>query len=138
MEVQLTGHIYVTIAPDEIVHRLDEKWSTFDYGPFRATVSIGDITKVRAARQLAQVISAQAGFWESDLAAIEARLQQEENAHTADPPAPGQDPTPAPEPTLVDQMADQIAAPDPALDAAVEKVATLPETRRKAAPKDEK
>ncbi|MGP4093020.1 hypothetical protein [Nonomuraea sp. KM90] len=126
MEVQLTGHIYVTIAPDEIVHRLDEKWSTFDYGPFRATVSIGDVTKVRAARELARVISAQAGFWESDLAAIEARLQHEEDAHTADPPAPVQDPTPAPEPTF----AEQIAAPDPKLDAAVERVAALADAQR--------
>ena len=123
----LTGHLYLTISPDQVTHRLtDDHYSHFDLGPLRVAVRAGDLTQVRAARELAAAIAARAGFWETDLAAIEARLQMEEDAHTADAPAPSQAPTPAPEPTL----AEQIAAPDPKLDAAVERVAELADAQR--------
>ncbi|MDX3109573.1 hypothetical protein, partial [Nonomuraea angiospora] len=92
--ISLTGHFYGDIRPDQVIHRLtDDGWSTFDYGPFRVTVPAADLTRVRAARQLAQTIAAQAGFWDGDLAELEARLVRVEDTHTAEPPAPVQNPT---------------------------------------------
>lgn len=135
--LSLQGHFFQHITPGQIVHRLtDDGFSHFDYGPWRVAIRATDLTQVRAARQLAQTIAAQATFWDGDLAVVEARLVTEQAAHIADAPAPGQNPTPAPEPTLANQMADQLAAPDPELDAAVEKVATRPETRRRSPAKE--
>ncbi|MEV0616091.1 hypothetical protein AB0I81_22450 [Nonomuraea sp. NPDC050404] len=115
----LTGHTYHSITPDQVNHKLtDDGWSSFDYGPLRVSVRAADLTKIRAARQLAAKISAAAGFWDGDLKILEERLTAEENERIADPPAP--------EPTL----AEQIAAPDPAMDRSVARVADLAEAHR--------
>lgn len=117
--LSLSGHFFQTITPGQIVHRLtDDGFSHFDYGPWRVAIRATDLTQVRAARQLAQTIAAQAGFWDSDLSVVEERLKAEQDAHVATAPAP--------EPTL----AEQIAAPDPKLDAAVERVAELANAQR--------
>jgi hypothetical protein len=136
--VPLNTYIYGSIAPDQVMHRLgDDGWSSFDFGPFRVQVPKGDLTRIRAAKTLAQVIAAQGAMWERDLDAIEAALVEAEQAKVAEAvqttgsqPAVPADPSPdAP-----------YGGDDPELDKKVAAVASLPETRRRTtrAPKDEK
>jgi hypothetical protein len=114
LDLALNGHFYLKVRPSQVTHRLtDDGFSHFDYGPWRVAIRATDLTQVRAARQLAQAISAQAGFWDSDLAVIEARLQAELETHIATAP------------TL-----SPFDEPDPELDTAFTKVAELIEANR--------
>lgn len=130
----LNVFIYTQVTPDQVRHTLtDDGWSSFDFGPLRLQIPTADLTRVNAAADLADVIQAQAGFWGSDLREIRDRLKAAEDARTM-PPEPRPDPAAVP-----DSAPDEpYGGDDPALDAAVEKVATRPETRRKPTLKDEK
>lgn len=136
--VPLNGHIYTSLAPDQVTHRLtDDGWSSFDFGPMRVQLPVKDLSRVKAARALAQAIAAQAGFWDGDLAAIEAGLVEAEQAKLAEhTSATGPQPAASADDT---QVLPDSGAPfggeDPKLDARVHKVATLPETRRRTGPK---
>lgn len=131
----LNAFIYTQVTPEQVRHTLtDDGWSSFDFGPLRVQIPTGDLTRVSAAIEVAEAIGAQAGFWASDLREIRDRLRAAEEARLTDTPGPLQNPTAAPEPTPDEPF----GGDDPALDAAVARVATRPETRRRTAPKDEK
>ncbi|MGR6922655.1 hypothetical protein ACU635_51090 [[Actinomadura] parvosata] len=123
----LNAFIYTQVTPDQVRHTLTEDgWSSFDFGPLRIQIPSGDLTRVTAAIEVAEAIGGQAGFWASDLREIRDRLTAAENARLTDPPELVKDLTSVPEPT----MAEQIAAPDPKLDAAVERVVELADAQR--------
>lgn len=132
MSLPLTRVEHHQVDVDQVKHALTEDgWSSFDFGPNRVQVPITDLGRVTEACELAEAIAAQAGFWARDLREIRDRLRAEEEARLASTLAPVVGLTPAPEPTLAERMAEQLDAPDPELDAAVEKVATMPESRRR-------
>lgn len=127
-DLALNGYVYQSIRPSQVTHRLtDDGFSHFDLGPWRVAIRTTDLTQVRAARQLAQAVGAQAGFWDGDLAAVETRLIAERDVHLSSTSAPGENPAPAPEPTPDNPFDED----DPELDAAVARVADMPETHRK-------
>lgn len=87
-DLQLTAVTYGTLAPDQVNHQLtDDGWSSFDFGPYRVQVPRDDLTRIRAARVLARTITAQAAFWDKDLAQLEAELEAAEAKKEADTPA---------------------------------------------------
>ncbi|MEU4577467.1 hypothetical protein [Nonomuraea sp. NPDC023979] len=108
------------IPIDQIRHTLDENWSTFHIGLRQYGVHRGDLDGIRARRQFAQTLAGQAAMWDKELAALEEVL--------APTSAPEPDLPAAPEPPVA--VDEPYGGDDPALDKAVEKVATLPETRR--------
>ncbi|RBQ21536.1 hypothetical protein DP939_02170 [Spongiactinospora rosea] len=114
----LPTYDYGRISPHEIRHELDDRWSKFYFGDRHIAIARDDLERIRDARRLAQVLAAQAGMWDADLAALEERA-----AHVvkAGPPATG---VPADEPYGGD---------DPALDARVTAVMQIPETHRREA-----
>ncbi|MEU1736507.1 hypothetical protein [Streptosporangium sp. NPDC020145] len=116
MNLPLTGHIYVQVAPEQIRKTLsDDGWSSFDFGPLRVQIPSGDLTRIRGARVLARTIAAQADFWDKDLAALEEVLTAAEQTATAQP-------TPAAEPA---------PSEDAELDAKVAAFMQTPETHRR-------
>jgi hypothetical protein len=80
IDLPLNTHEYSTITPDQVRHELDDdrKWSIFYFGTRRVMVPRGDLSRVRAARHLAETIAAQAAMWERDLEIIEAELVRAE------------------------------------------------------------
>jgi hypothetical protein len=125
-QTPLNVFIYAQVTPDQVRHTLTEDgWSSFDFGPLRIQIPTGDLTRVSAAADLADVIQAQAGFWGGDLREIRDRLKAAEDARTMTAPAPAQDSTQAPQ-----SVAAQIAAPDPAMDKAVARVVELADAQR--------
>lgn len=123
MDAPLPISYPATIAPDDIRHALDEGWSTFRCG-WRLDIRRDDLARIAYARRVAQALVAEAAMWDRDLEAVEADLIAQIAAEHAKAAEPADEP---------------YGGDDPALDAQVEKVATLPETRRKTrTPKDEK
>lgn len=135
---QLNAYIYTQVTPEQVRHTLtNDGWSSFDFGPLRIQVPTKDLTRVSAAIEVAEAISGQAGFWASDLREIRDRLAAAEIARLSDAPEPLRFPTAAPEPPTDEPKPDEpFGGDDPALDAAVEKVATMPETRRRTPAKE--
>lgn len=122
MDLPLNAHLYLTITPDQVRKTLsDDGWSSLDIGPLRVQIPRGDLTRIRAARILAQKIAAQADFWATDLEALEEVLVSAEQTATAQTPeatssAPAAEPTPS---------------EDAELDAKVTAFMQTPETHRR-------
>ncbi|WP_146607369.1 hypothetical protein [Spongiactinospora gelatinilytica] len=114
----LPTYDYGQIAPHEIRHELDDNWSTFFFGTCRVSISRNDLDRIRDARRLAQVLAAQAGMWDADLAALEERAAR----------------VMRPAPPAADTSADEpYGGDDPVLDARVTAVMQIPETHRREA-----
>ncbi|MER7063989.1 hypothetical protein [Streptomyces albidoflavus] len=121
MELDLTQVSHYKLRASGVRHRTDEEWSSFDFGDHGIRVSRTDLAKIRAARELAQKLSAEAAMWDSDLAACEAVLVAAGAGD--DTQTPATDSAPAPD--------EPFGGHDPELDRQVAKVTSLPETRRK-------
>jgi hypothetical protein len=127
MDLPLNVHIYTQLAPDQVRKTLsDDGWSSLDIGPLRVQIPRGDLTRIRAARILAEAIAAQADFWDKDLAALEAGLVAAEQAATAQPTT-GPIEVPVAEPPADEPLGGE----DADLDAKVATFMTTPETRRR-------
>lgn len=131
------------LTPDQIRHHLDERWATFEIGNRHFTIPRHELHSIKAAREVAQALAAQASMWDRELAVIEeAAVAAEQAAATPETPEPLQDPTAAPDPTPAAEDADApvdepFGGDDPALDAQVARVVAMPETRRKTTAKEE-
>lgn len=68
---------YGEIPASEIRHTLDDNWSTFHFGQRQFRVHRGDIEQIRERRAWANVLSAQAAMWETELGALEAALDED-------------------------------------------------------------
>ncbi|MBB2914914.1 hypothetical protein FHS43_006226 [Streptosporangium becharense] len=130
MGLPLNVHLYTQITPDQVRKTLsDDGWSSLDIGPLRVQIPRGDLTRVRAARLLAETIAAQADFWDKDLAELERELVAAEQVATAQAPETT-GPIPA-SPTAEPPAAEPVGGDDPALDARVTAFMEAPETHRR-------
>ncbi|GAA3078188.1 hypothetical protein [Streptosporangium carneum] len=130
MGLPLNVHLYTQLTPDQVRKTLsDDGWSSLDIGPLRVQIPRGDLTRIRAARILAEAIAAQADFWGKDLAELERELVSAEEAATAHVPETS-GPIPAP-PAEEPSAEEPVGGDDPALDARVTAFMKAPESHRR-------
>lgn len=120
----------------EIRHYLDASWSGFVIGDRRFEIRRDDLYSIRAYREFAQALSAQAHMWEMELASLEEAAIAAEAAPQT--PEPLSDPTAAPDPTPAAEVPDDtgdepFGGDDPELDKHVARVVAMPEGHRKGA-----
>jgi len=127
----LNAFIYSQLSPTAVRHTLsDDGWTSLDIGPLRIQVPGTDLTRVRAARELARAIAAQAEFWDKDLEALEGKLVAAEETRVATGPMPAVDAAAADEGG--DGGEDEpFGGEDPLLDAKVTRFIEMPETHRR-------